>query len=224
MKSKIALGLLAAFVLVLFNILFFSIWENMSTSRWICWGAIHVAGFLFAAAAHSTKMSGDGLIHAYPKMAVSFGMFITMAILGILITIWNPTSWKVPVVLLSLFAFGDIIAYISLMSAEEKTLADGKRDARDRFFIQSCAEQLNEIRLAQTDASIKKQVEKAYDAVRGAQVTTIPEVADIEDKIESLVAKMSGECEAGDTAAVAATASAIVSAVKKRDMEIRMSH
>lgn len=223
MKSKVALGLLAALVLVIFNLVFFSIWENMTASRWICWGVIHAAGILFAAAAHSTKMSDDGLVHAYPKMATAFGLFLTMTIVGILVTIWNPSSWKVPVVILSIFAFADLFIYTSLMAAEEKTIADDRRDARHKFFIQSCAERIAEARMSISDAALRRNVEKAYDAIRNAQVTSIPAVAEIEERIESLVAKLCGEAETGAATEVAATVSEIIAAVRKRDMEIRLS-
>lgn len=223
MKSKIALGLLAALVLVVFNLVFFSIWKNITASRWICWGVIHAAGVLFVLAAHSTKMSNDGLVHSYPKMAVSFGLFVTMTVVGLLITLWNPESWKIPAVILTIFAFVDLFTYVSLMAAEEKTIADVKRDARDRFFVQSCAERLSDARSAQTDPAVRKQIEKAYDAIRGAQVSTVPAVAKIEDRIEELVSELCGASETGNAVAVASSVSEIVSAVRKRDMEIRLS-
>ena len=129
MKLKIALSLLAVLVLAAFNLVFFSVVDNMSASHWICWGAVHAAGALFVAAARSAKMSGDGLVHAYPKMFVSLSLFATMAVAGMLVGVWNPASWKIPATSLSLLAFADLFVYVSLGAAEEKTLEDGKRDA-----------------------------------------------------------------------------------------------
>ena len=223
MKSKLALILLGIFTLLVFNLFFFSIWENMSTTRWICWGAIHAAFALFIAAAHSTKATDDGLIHSYPKMGVAFGLFVIMTISGIVLTIWNPESWKVPVVILAVLAFGGLFTYISMMSAEEATTANVTRDAQRKFFIQSCAERLEEARQLQTDIALRKHIEKAYDAIRGAQVTTVPAVARIETSIEALISKLCGAAETGAAADVAAAASEIVAAVRKRDMEIRLS-
>ena len=223
MKSRIALVLLAIFLLVVFNLAYFSIWEHMSASRWICWGAIHVAFALFVAAAHSTRSTEDGLIHSYPKMAVSFSLFLIMAIAGIVLTIWNPGSWKVPVVILAILAFGDLFTYISLMSAEEATAAAEQRDGRQKFFVRACAERLAEARSAQSDPALRKQIEKACDAIRGAQVATVPAVAGIEAEIHELVSKLCGAAEAGSAETVATTASEIVAAVRKRDMEIRLA-
>ena len=223
MKFKGSLILLAAFPLLLFNVVYFSIWGNMSASRWICWGAIHLAFALFVAAAHSIKAMGDdGPIHAYPKMASAYSLLSITVIAGIILTIWNPKTWQIPAVILAILAFMDLFTYIALMSAEEATIKSEKRDARHKFFIQSCAERLEEARKSQADIALRKQIEKACDAIRGAQVTSVPAVAEIEARIESLVSKLCGEAEAGSSKA-ASTASEIVAAVRKRDMEIRLS-
>ena len=223
MKLRVALGLLAVLVLAIFNLVFFSVVDNMPVSCWICWGVIHAAGALFVAAARSAKMSGDGLVHAYPKVYVSLSLFATMAVAGMLVGVWNPKSWTMPAAILSLLAFADLFVYVSLGAAEEKTLEDGKQDAADRFFVQSCAERLSAARSAQTNAVARKQIEKAYDAIRGAQVTTVPAVTDIETRIDALVSKLCNDSEAGNMAAIAATVAEIISAVRKREMEIRLS-
>ena len=223
MKSKIALALLFAFVLAAFNLVYFSVWEHMSTTRWICWGTIHAAFALIVAAAHSTKAAGDGLVHSYPKMAVACSLFLITVVAGIVLTIWNPESWKVPVVVLSILGFGDLFTYISLMSAEEATAADERCDARRKRFVQVCAERLAEARTAQSDPALLKQIEKAFDAIRGAQIATVPAVAAIETEIVSLVSELCEAAQAGSAEIVSTTASKVVAAVRKRDMEIRLA-
>ena len=223
MKAKIALGCLAAFLLVLFNVVFFSVWEQMSVSRWICWAAIHAAGALFAAAAHSTKMSDDGLVHSYPKMHVAFAVFSTMVLVGGFVSVWNPASWKIPVVLLSLFAAGDLIAYIALMSAEEQTNAGRKADARQRRFLLAGAERLAAARDGLSDPSRKKLLETAYDAVRAARISGVPDAAGHEAAIEALVTRLCEAARNGGGEDLPETVRELVAAVRKRDSDARLS-
>ena len=54
-------------------------------------------------------------------------------------------------------------------------------------------------------------------------MTTVPAVTDIETRIDALVSKLCNDSEAGNMAAIAATVAEIISAVRKREMEIRLS-
>lgn len=224
MKSKFALVLLAALTVAVFNLVYFFIFENMSATRWICWGTIHVSFALFVAAAHSAKSMEDGLVHAYPKLWTAFCLLETMVTVGVLLSIWNPESWKAPAVILAILCFADLFTYIALTSAEEATEASVKRDSSQKFFIQSCAERLGEARKSQTDLALRKQVEKAYDAIRGAQVSTVPAASEIEADIVALVSKLCSASASGSVAEVSSIATEIVATVRRRDMAIRLSH
>ena len=223
MKYKIALKLLGGLTVVVFNLVYFFVWDNMSATRWICWGAIHASFVLFVTAAYSAKLTNGGLIHAYPRMWVAFSLLEVVAIAGLIMSAWNPESWKVPVIILALLGFLYLFTYISLIPAEKATESCVLRDSKQKFFILSCTERLEETRRAQADLVLRKQIEKACDAIHCAQVNTVPAVAEIESRITSLVSELCNAAKGGSANEVAEKASEIVAAVRKRDMAIRQS-
>ena len=223
MKSRMALVLLFVFPLVVFNLVYFWLVSKMSASRWVCWSAIHIAAILFGLAAHSATTTEDGLVHAYPKMNVALHFFLVMVGAGIVFTLFNPSSWRVPAVILTILGATDFFVYIALMSAEEASAATDRRQAAEVRSIREVAAPLDIARRDARTPGMRKLLESAWDAVRTAQVRSSPAVATLETRIADLTAQLGRVADVGDESAARDLANQLIRTIRDREAILRSS-
>jgi len=223
MKNKILNILIALIFLAVFNACFFTLIDIYSKTRWICYAAVHVAYLLFFVSTQSIPKVKGGNVHGYPKIATAWSYLFVTLLVGIIIIAVNPDSTAWPLVIFVIITGMYLLIYALLMKAEEHSIAADREDARNLYFIRDCSEQLSEIMRQLAGANRKKLVEQAYDAVRNAQVTSIPEAAGVEQKILSKIAELSAALAASPGAEPAPLAGEIIALVRQRDSLIRMS-
>lgn len=223
MKSRMALVLLFVFPLAVFNLVYFWLVSEMSASRWVCWSAIHIAALLFGLAAHSASSSDDGLVHAYPKMNVALHFFLIMVGAGIMFTLFNPSSWRGPAVILTILGAMDLFVYIALMSAEEASAATARRQSAEVRSIRGVAAPLDIARRDARTPGMRKLLESAWDAVRTAQVRSSPDVAFLETRIADLAEQLARVADMGDESSAQDLANQLIRTVRERQAILRTS-
>jgi hypothetical protein len=88
-------------------------------------------------------------------------------------------------------------------------------------FIRDCSQQLQEAMQQIPDANQRKKVERVYDAIRNAQVTSVPQAAAIESQI---VAHIKGiQAAIGNLGQQQSAISDTIALIRQRDSLIRMS-
>jgi len=220
MKIKILNTVIPLIFLAVFNACWFTLIEVNSATRWICYAAIHLSYFLLWVATRSIPGVKGGVVHGYPKIGIAFGYFFIMLILGAVGATINPdkTTW----LLTSFVAITGIylLAYTSLMLAEEHSIDSARRDRRNLHFIRDCSQQLQETMRNTLDADQRKQVEQVYDAIRNAQVTSAAKATAVESQIASKIAEIQATVSDHDRQAPAI--SDALALIRQRDSLIRM--
>ena len=206
-----------------FNILYFNVFDDLSASRWVCWGYIHLTYALVVASVFSVKAVPNGHVYAYPKIAVASIYFIIALIVGAIMMIINCDSPVVPLVVFLIFTGIYLKLYLVLMATESSSITNEKRDKRYVRFVKLNAERLSAIRDNMGSAEGKKIIERAYDAIRGAEVTSVPAVAQIEVDIESQIDRIADLSGSSDMETLRSTVGRFVDLVRRRDAEIRLS-
>lgn len=206
-----------------FNILYFNVFDDLSASRWVCWGYIHLTYALVVASVFSVKAVPNGHVYAYPKIVVASIYFIIALIVGAIMMIINCDSPVAPLVVFLIFTGIYLKLYLVLMATESSSIANEKRDKRYVRFVKLNAERLSAIRDNMGSAEGKKIIERAYDAIRGAEVTSVPAVAQIEVDIESQIDRIADLSGSSDMETLRSTVGRFVDLVRRRDAEIRLS-
>jgi len=221
MKTKILNIAIPLVFLAVFNACWFILIDAQSTTRWICYAAIHFSYFLLWIATRSIPEARSGVVHGYPKIGIACGYFFIVLILGIVAATINPDKQAWLLVSFLVITGIYLLTYTLLMLAEGHSIGSDRRDARDLYFIRNCSEQLQEIMQKTPDADQKKKVEKVYDAIRNAQVTSIAEALAVESRIESKIAEIQVNADNHDkqTAAI----SDALALIRQRDSLIRIS-
>ena len=205
------------------NVFFFVMLSEFSPSRWVCWAYIHLTYILIIASMYSVKAVKNGHVYAYPKVVTATIYYVVSLIVGVVLILINFSSVVIPIVTFLILTGLYLKMYLILMATESHSIANEKRDRVHMHFIKRLSERLSALRDEVTDFKTKKMIERAYDAVRGAIVTSTPEVAMIENEIEEAIDSLESATRGGSMTEIKSCARKIVECVRKRDAEIRLS-
>lgn len=183
MKSSHLTLLLFSIFVVVFNVIFFMFCDSFSATRWISYVIIHLAYGIKVYTCMKMPNAKGSAVYGYPRIYIASIYFISELIIGILFILINNDSPKYPfLVQFILFALF-IIIFLILVIADKHSIANDQEDSCNIYFIKDASYRLSETMSQINDRELQKNVEKLYDAVRSAQVKTIPEVADMEAKL-----------------------------------------
>lgn len=205
------------------NVFYFEMLSDLSPSRWVCWAYIHLTYVLIIASIYSVKAVKNGHVYAYPKIITATIYYIVSLIVGVVLILINFSSVVIPIITFLILTGMYLKMYLVLMGTESTSITNEKRDRMDMFFIKKTSERLSAFRDEVTDFKTKKVIEKAYDAVRGAIVTSTPEVAIIENEIEEAIDALESLIQGSSMTEVESCVRKIVACVRKRDAAIRLS-
>lgn len=223
--SKIVSCALSTVVLIGLNVFYFSVLDGFSASRWLCWGYVHLTYALLIASVCSVKAVPNGHVYAYPKIVAAAAYFFAALVVGVVLMMFaNFESILVPSVVFLVFTGIFLKIYLTLMATEAASIANEGRDRAYALFVRRCAERVRLVKDGARGADYAKALERAYDAVRCADVTSIPQVAPIERQIEEQIGALEAVAASGAADRVEACAQELVASVRRRDAEIRLSH
>lgn len=215
----VSLGLQTLGVLGI-NALFFGVFDDLSVSRWVCWAYIHLTYALVVASIYSVNAAPNGHVYAYPKIMTATVYYFISLVLGVGMMVVNFESFVVPIVVFLVFTGLSLKKYLVLMATESRSIANEKADRESARFVKRCAGKLAILKDGTTGLPSRKLIEKAFDAVRSAEVTSIPSVAGVEATIEEEIDKLVGASSvAPDT--LKTGIERIIGLVRRRNAEIR---
>jgi len=205
------------------NVFYFGMLSDFSPSRWVCWAYIHLTYVLIIASIYSVKAVKNGHVYAYPKIITATIYYVVSLIVGVVLILINFSSVVVPIITFLILTGIYLKMYLVLMGTESSSIANEKRDRMNMHFIKKVSERLSALRDEVADFKTKKVIDKAYDAVRRAIVTSTSEVAMIENEIEESIDALESAIQGGSTTEIESCVRKIVVCVRKRDAEIRLS-
>ena len=178
---------------LIFNWFFFQFVSPISSSQWCCYAAVHLAFVSVLFVACSISHEKDGLVYGYPKIgAVLCSCFCTLlvAVAAIVFIAINPLSIVYPLSIFFLIWGAGITFFLSFEWAERTTRQSEQVDKNNRVFFRECSQQLEQILFSVKDIGKRKEIEKVYDALRSAQITTVPEAGALEQLILENIGKL----------------------------------
>lgn len=221
--NKVVSIILQTVGLIGVNAFYFGVFEDFSASRWVCWVYIHLTYALLIAAIYSVKAVQNGNVYAYPKIMTATVYYFAALIFGVIMMIINFTSVVVPIIVFALFTGVYFKVYLTLMATEAASIANENRDHAHLHFIKLCSERVMAIKDSARDPGMRKAIEKAYDAIRGASVTSIPVVVPLEEKIEHQIDLLESAVDSAGAEEVDVCVRDLIANIRKRDAEIRLA-
>jgi len=222
--NKIVSIALQTIGLIGLNVFYFGVFDNFSTSRWVCWIYVHLTYVLLIAAIYSVKAVQNGHVYAYPKIVTATVYYVVSLVVGVILMVINFESVVVPIIVFLIFTGIYLKFYLTLMATESTSIANERRDHAHLHFIKLCSERILAIKEGVSDQNCRKIIEKAYDAIRGASVTSVPQVAEMEQKIEAQIDALEAAVDSGVSDNVDVCVKSLISSIRRRDAEIRLSN
>ena len=216
-------GAMTALFVVVFNIAFFATVSEFTATRWVSWLFIHLAYALLIIASRTMWRAGNGLVFGYPKIIVAGSCFLAEFCLGMLFILANPSGVTFPFLIQLILVAGFVYIYLALLMSEGHTTVVQQKAARELHFIRDLTLRLQAAMKAMDDPVQRKDIERVYDAVRNAQVTSIPSVADIEEELLKLADAISDAVTNNTPDEIPGLVKKSQALVIKRDNAIRLA-
>lgn len=220
MSNLIVAGLFHVLFLLGFNILFFSLVEDYSVSRWICWAYIILAYALAVAAINSRKATRDGHVYAYPKIMVAVNHAIVTLIVGSILIFFNFSSLTLTLFILLVFSGGSILVYLTFMTTESHTIATVRQDAQNKHHLMNWSSRVQALVDMTKDRQDRKRIEAVYDGLRSAHMTPPGDLSAIDAEIESKIDVLEAAVQHGSQ--IKEACDAVLFTVRRREEQIRM--
>lgn len=223
-KNSIAKIVLYLVVILVFNVLYFNIVENHTPARWVSYAGIHLSYLLLCVSSLSFNRfdSSGSVVHVYPKMMVAYGYFMASLIWGAILILINNSTITFPVIVHALIIGFYIFHYVLLMNAEAHTEANEQRNRRDAFFIKDCVGRLDLFMQRAPSRDVRRIIERFRDAVSGSSMRTIPQVADLEERIREQVSRIERAMETEGVGNLEKEAADGINLVRERERQIML--
>ena len=204
--------------LAVFNAVFFiASGTEHNVSGWIAYGFIHFAYLMVVATPLFVRKNLNASVFGFSVCSISTAYFLAELVIGTAFIIIDASSYKASLIVqLVVAAVYGVVVLTNLMSNENTSLAQQKKDSEVAYIKTTSARLEALMRNAKDDAAAKK-IEKAYDLVRTSSTKSIAEVAEIEQKAAENIDDLEKMLANGDASSVNSIADQIILLFEERN-------
>lgn len=208
-------------LLILFNIIFFTLCREAGNTPWIAYAFLHIA---FLVVVFTTRYASNldaplvlGLSASW-LASTYFSAEMVVACASIALRV-RKVAPQLAVHLVLLVSF--IIAMVPTLKANEDTMAKvAERDAGN-MFIKDFASQLKILIGKSGNSEVNKKIEKAYDILHSSPVNSSPAVRDLEASMVQDITAIREAVLNGDDDTALKLANSIIFTVEERNRKLR---
>ncbi len=222
MKSNIFKVIIGLIFLVLFNGLFFYLGGTEQTKvNWICYGFIH-ASYLCILLTPLFCKSGKGLkVLSYSLYLRALFYFFTELVVGVVCIAIAPESHAWPLIIqAALLAIFLVLQMMSVL-ANDATIQSQQKQMEESAYKQDMVQRIRHCMRNISDTSIKKQVEKCYEAVKNSPLQSFPEAKEAEQTLRNAVEVLCIAIENEDYQDIDKKTKRVIYAVQDRNVIIQ---
>lgn len=179
-----------------FDTIYFLLVEDFSTSRWIGWSCLHVAYLVLVLSGRQTSSKGTSAVFGFPRIAASWSLLVMVFVAFVMIFLVNPESAKWPTIIEVVATVSYLCLYFVINYAESSACEADAGFKRNLMFVKECSESLLAAKGCVNDTGCRKNIEKAYDAIRNGNVSSVPAAREVESEISRIVDDI---CELADS-------------------------
>ena len=223
-NKQIIVSILGALIFpILFNVIFFFSISNFTPTRWISYAGIHLAYLFYQLSVCSIPKVNGGAVYGYPKILIALSLFFAELIVGVIFILINNNSYVFPLVVQALIVSGKISFYLLLMLSESHSIESDRIDAKNIHFIKNASYNLENTLKLVSDQKLYKTIETLHDAVKSAQVRSIPDVYDEECKLMEIINEINLDVVTGDKEKIQPLVAKGMSLLNSRNSKIKLS-
>ena len=221
-KTNHLLFLLDSIFLIVFNLLFFLVGGSEHyTSVWISYGFIHFAYFMLIISPILVRNGRSTAVFGFSIFSIVGTYFFVQLVVGVVFILVESESYKISLIV-QLITAGIYAAFlISHMIANEHT-ADAQEVRQYQVdYIKQATGEVTAMIQAVSDLSLKKKLEKVYDAMSTSQVKTHPKVMQIESEILYAINDLRASCKSNHEKATD-QATALLILIEEKNRKLRL--
>lgn len=185
MKKGLLFSLLDSVFLIVFNIVFFSIFgKEVVLPIWIAYGFIHFSYIMVLLTPLFVKRKTEANLFGLSIVTVSLIYFIVELVLDSVLIFIGVFS-LLPVLLSNVIITGIYIAIIvsSILATDSINKNTNQRD-KENAHIKAISNRLLFLINKANDKELSKKIEKAYDIINSSPVKSNPKIFEFEDEIK----------------------------------------
>lgn len=222
MKNNIFKIILGSIFLILFNGFFFYLGGTKHPDvNWISYGFIHTS-YLCILLTPFFCQSGKGLeVLSYSLYFRALLYFFIELIVGITCIVITPENTTWPLIIQGTLLTIFILLQIMSVLANDATIESLQKQKEESIYIQSMAQSIRSSMREISNPTIKKQVERCYDAVNNCSLQTCQEAQDAELYLRNAVELLCSAIKENDNPRILSEANNVINAVHNRNAIIK---
>lgn len=221
--SKLYKGISTLVVFIVLNVIIFVVAEDMEGAFWPSYIFFFIAFLIFAFIAVYLSETTKKRILGYP-LIIGAGVYVAVETFLALIFMLAAYELVVPAILIQLVVlavFALLLFTDEFVSKEihKKEQVRGTDLMNFRFILEKM--KLVQQRV-EYSAPYRKTIEQAYDSLAGGQVTSTPEVKDLESSILTKIDQLSGAVDRREADVIQSICSEIINLSRDREMRLKL--
>ena len=199
MKKKVLWAILDLIFLILFNIIFFvTLGTEHSFVVWFSYGFIHFAYLLLLLSTFMIKPGKESYVFGLSIFTVTGLYFIIELILGSIIIMSNPSSYKGPILAQVILCGIFLLFLVGTLIANEHTAESLEKHVVESFYIKNEANNIRGLINMTDNKDIKDKLEHIYDLMYSSPMKSSISVKQNESAISKLIDDLRQRINSGD--------------------------
>ena len=207
----------------IFNVPFFILGGYDHTILgWISYGFIHLAYILLVTTPSLATKSRSSTIFEESIISISAAYFLLELLIGLILIFIFPNLLKVGFVFQFLVLALYLMGLFWTLDVKERVQKKESKFESDHNYIKAATHQLGlMVNSMNDDRKTKKELEKAYDAMRTAQVTSNAQAHDLEKKIAGQIEKLEDMIDQDRKDEINRMVKYLISTIDEREKKLR---
>jgi len=226
-KTTILWAVLNSIFLIVFNVLFFVLWDGEAgrpASVWISYGFIHFAYLMLLLAPKLIRGGKSSAVFGFSLYSISAVYFLVEFVTGIIFILVAPESRNAALWVQLCMAGLYGIMLVSHMLANESTAAAEEKRQPQIAYIKDASAKLRNLLESIGDKEAKKRVERVYDAIYSSPVKSHPDLEQKENQILQSIKDLEHAIAAGNKENIISTANSLLFSINERNNLLKSLH
>ena len=221
-KTNVLWIILDLIFLVIFNALFFVMGgTEHNLSVWISYGFIHFAYLLLILTPLLIRKGKSAAVFGFSLYSISSAYFLIEFVLGSIFILVASENYKSALLVQLIVAGIYGIMLISHMIANEHTADAEEKRQYEIDYVKKASARLEQMVDGVEDKTVKKKLEKVYDAIYSSPVKSHPNLHQMEMRILDEINELDDAILSGNTDTILSLANSLLRAMNERNMRLR---
>lgn len=224
MKKTNALWIILDLIfLIIFNAVFFIAGGvEHPASVWISYAFIHFSYLMLVITPFLVRKGSSAAIFGFSLYSISSVYFFVELVTGVIFILISSESYKAALLVQLVIAGLYTVCLISNMIANEHTADSQEKRQHQIDYIKQASSEMSALLNTVNERTMKKRLEKVYDALSTSPVKTHPNVMQLESQILSGIRDLCMSCQSNEGEIALSQVDALLKLIEERNRQLKI--